>query len=307
MSNLSTAFGSLREYFALRRAEQTVRGYEARQQARVRAHAAAAGTRRSAGRRVWQAVPAAALLLESVRHYLLASLAARDASFDESAPTNDELAAALPPLPPDPARPDATPPDDERVRAALSSTDSLYFDRQTREDAARTRVALERAASLLAGHVEARSLVNIRGTRWGRRAGMALLALYGAVLAGRAVFLPKNVALDKPVHPSSSRHGTGQELVDGELDTVPGVLTGMEESPNAVIDLMDTYAIDEVRVHNRLDQAFDDCLPLAVELSVDGVTTRESGDATSTSRQTLRGSSRRATSARASCGYLARF
>jgi hypothetical protein len=46
----------------------------------------------------------------------------------------------------------------------------------------------------------------------------------------------------------------------------------MEESPNVVIDLLDTYRIQRVKVHNRLDGWYDDCLPLVVELSTDGKT-----------------------------------
>jgi hypothetical protein len=273
MPPLSTAFASVREFFVLRGAERAIRGYAAAQQARVRAHAAAAESRLLAGRRVCRDVPASALLLEAVRHYLLAAEAARDPGLGDDTPGS----AALPPLPPDPARPDADPSDDERVRAALSSPDSLFLDRLSPEDAARTRAALERAASLLGGRVEARTLTNIQGARWGRLAAIGLVAVYGAVVAARAVWMPKNVARGKPVHPSSTRHGDGHELVDGELDTVPGVMTGIEDSPNVVIDLMDVYAVDEVRVHNRLDAAFDDCLPLAVEISLDGAVYKELG------------------------------
>ncbi|MGH7436671.1 MAG: hypothetical protein ACRENE_13440, partial [Polyangiaceae bacterium] len=130
--------------------------------------------------------------------------------------------------------------------------------------------ALEGAASRLANGVEARSLLNLRATRWGRRAAAALLALclVGSLAAAR--WLPRNVALEKPVHPSSSRHGDGHELVDGEVATVPGVFTNVEESPSVVIDLVDTYAVDEIRVKNRIDQSFDDSLPMVVEVSADG-------------------------------------
>jgi hypothetical protein len=43
------------------------------------------------------------------------------------------------------------------------------------------------------------------------------------------------------------------------------------------IDLVDTYAVDQIRVHNRIDQAFDDSLPLVVEVSVDGATFKQLG------------------------------
>ncbi len=163
------------------------------------------------------------------------------------------------------------PSDDERAREALAAADPLYIDRLSPEDAARTRMALDRAVGLLRGRVEARSLLDVRATRVGRRAALVVMALYGVGSLAAAIWLPKNVALDKPVHPSSSRRGDGHELVDGDLAIPPGVFTNVEESPSATIDLVDTYAIESVRVHNRLDEAFDDCLPLAVEISTDGV------------------------------------
>jgi hypothetical protein len=124
---------------------------------------------------------------------------------------------------------------------------------------------------MLAGTVEYRTALNVRATRWGRFAALGLMVLYGLGTGAAAIWLPKNVALDKPVHVSSSRHGTGHELVDGELATAPGVWTNVEDSPSATIDLLVPHVLDEIRVHNRLDQAFDDCLPLAVETSLDGV------------------------------------
>ena len=161
-SSRSTALGRVHEFFLLRQAERTIRSYETGQEQRVRAHAVAAEQRLAAARRVWQAVPAAALLLEAVRHYLHAL---REAQPARGRPPDSDLASRLPALPPDTARPQATPSDDERVRAALIATDSLYLDRMTPEEAALTRAALERAASALGDHVEARSLTHVRGSR----------------------------------------------------------------------------------------------------------------------------------------------
>jgi hypothetical protein len=277
MSGLSAAYGTVREFVLLRKAERTVRAYAPAQESLVRAHAVAARRRLAAGRRTWDTAAASALLLEAVRHLLIASRVAADAGTDGASLTAQDLVDALPPVPPETSRAQASPTDDERVRAALASRDPLHLDRLEPEQLARTRVALERAASLLSRRVETRTAANIRGNRWGRIAALVLVALYLGVVVTRAVLLPKNIALGKPVHPSSSRHGDGKELVDGELATVPGVFTNVEESPSAVIDLLDVYAIDEVRVHNRLDQAFDDCLPLAVEISTDGVSYKDVG------------------------------
>ncbi len=110
----------------------------------------------------------------------------------------------------------------------------------------------------------------MRGTRWGRWAALALMALYICFVTLRSKVWPKNIALGKLVNDSSQYAGDGHELVDGELGAVPGVRTNTEESPSAVIDLGREYRIDRVSVYNRLDGWFDDCLPLLVELSVDG-------------------------------------
>lgn len=245
---------SIREFFGLRRAEATVGAYRPAQHERVQAHAAAAARRLRAGRRTLDDVAAAILLQDAVRLYLQAWAVAHGPAHRAAAPAHDE-----------------------RVQAALSTEDPLLLDALSREELALTRLALEQAAATLAGGVEARSLLNLRATRWGRRAAVVVLGLYALGSIAAAIWLPKNVALEKPVHPSSTRHGDGHELVDGEIGTVPGVLTNVEDSPSVIIDLVDSYAVDEIRVHNRIDQAFDDSLPLVVEVSADGTTFKQLG------------------------------
>jgi hypothetical protein len=269
-------FGPIREFFTLARAEATVRAYAPSQQALVREHADAGGRRLLSGRRTTDAVPAAILLRDAVTHYLLAAALARDAG---ARVLELDLADALPPLPADPARPRAQPTDDERVRRALSARDPLYFDRLSAEDAERTRWALERAAARVRRSVEARSVTHLRGARWGRWAALALVLLYVGFAVVRATVLPKNIALDKPVQPSSRKVNPpdGHELVDGDVGTSFGVHTNLEDNPNVVIDLQDKYWIDKVSVYNRVDGWFDDCLPLVVELSVDGAKWDEIG------------------------------
>jgi hypothetical protein len=86
-------------------------------------------------------------------------------------------------------------------------------------------------------------------------------------------FLPTNVARGKKVHASSLAPSSpdGHELVDGAVGLSFGVSTTIEPSPTVVIDLEDVYRIDTIKVHNRRDAWFDDCLPLLVEISTDGV------------------------------------
>ncbi|HEX8796591.1 MAG TPA: discoidin domain-containing protein [Polyangiaceae bacterium] len=266
MSFVRPLIDPLAEFFTLRRAERTVRAYAPTQSERVRKHVHAADRRLRAGRRVTDAAAAAVLLREAVLQYLIAMEAARDATAPEGA------AASLPSLPPDPARPKADPSDDARVRAAIASRDPLYFDGLSTEDVDRTRWAIDRAGAMLRLRIESRTLVAVRGTRWGRVAAVVVLVLWAAAAFARAKLLPKNIALGKPVHPSSlaSSVPSGPELVDGETGASYGFKTREEDNPSVVIDLESPYWIDTIKVHNRVDGWFDDCLPLVVELSRDG-------------------------------------
>jgi hypothetical protein len=276
VQSLSGGLSPVHEFFTLRRAERTIRAYVPAQHARVHAHADAADRRLWSGRRVTHAIAAAVLLRGAVTHYLYAAAFARDPGADlESL----DLAAAMPPLPPDPARPRADPTDDARVRAALSSRDPLYFDSLSAEDAERARWALDRAVTLVRRRVEGRSLAYVRGARWGRLAAALLIIGYAVFAITRAVVLPKNIALGKPVHPSSRKltPPDGHELVDGDIGTSYGIHTNIEDSPNVVIDLQAKYWIDSVRVYNRVDGWYDDSLPLVVELSQDGTKWDEIG------------------------------
>jgi hypothetical protein len=272
MSNLSVITASLREFLTLGHAERVTRAYAPPQYVRVSACFRAGESRLRAGRCTTETVPAALLLREAVACYLLAGEIARNEELGEDTLGRQDLAAVMPALPPDPTRPVALPTDDARVRAALATRDTLYFDRLSPEDAARTRSALERAGSMLRHRVEARSLAGIRGTRWGRFAALVVIVGYLAVAAVGAALRVPNVALHKPVIPSSVWYTPtgGQDIVDGQVGTSFGIHTQMEESPNVVIDLQDTFRIEQVKVHNRVDGWFDDCLPLVVELSIDG-------------------------------------
>jgi hypothetical protein len=268
MSFVSPLIAPIAEFFTLRRAERTVHAYVPAQSARVRRHVEAAERRLRAGRRVTDATAAAVLLREAVLHYLIAMETARDAS----APEDAAAAASLPALPRDPARPRADPSDDARARAAIASRDPLYFDGLSHEDVERARWALDRAASMLRRSVESRTLVAVRGTRWGRLAAVTVLVVWGAVAFAKAKLLPKNIAYGKPVHPSSLAENppSGRELVDGETGASYGVKTREEDNANVVIDLEGIYWVDTIKVHNRVDGWFDDSLPLVVEVSRDG-------------------------------------
>ena len=269
----------LREFFTLAGAERAAAAYDPAQGDRVQACFAAAERRRLAGRKLVPHVPACVLLRDAVLLYLCALRAARDGAMASSSLEPAEALARLPPLEPDPLRPGAAASDDARVRDAVRSDDPLQFDCLAPDDVALTRAALERAAGQLRRGVEARSVRRVRAERWTRWAAMAGLVVYAAVAAARWFLLPPNVALNKPVTPSSVWYvpAAGQTLVDGETGSSFGVHTKLEDSPSVVIDLQDIYRIHRVAVHNRVDGWFDDCLPLVVELSADGRVFHEIG------------------------------
>ncbi len=270
-----TMLHQAREFFALRESERLVSAYAPEQYARVRSHFEAAERRRKAALSLAPAVPAALLLCEAAREYLVAIEAARNAG---PGPDGEfDAAAVLPPLPPDPIRGAATPTSDQLVRAALASHDPLYVDRLPADDAELLRRALERAVSILRRGVEVRSLEHLRVSRWGRQAAAAIVVGYLALAGVRAAFVPTDIALGKPVHSSSRKHNPpdGHELVDGVVGGGFALHTNTEDSPNAVIDLVDTYFLDRIAVYNRTDGWFDDCLPLVVEISTDGAAYHE--------------------------------
>jgi hypothetical protein len=265
----------MREFFTQRRAEQVVRAYSPGQQARVGELVRAGSTRMLAGRRTAHPVAACLLMRDGVVCLLRAAEVARDPSLGDAEPAAHELLS--PTLPAEAARPRAAPSDEARVREALASRDPLYFDRLGPEDVERTRWALDRAGSVVRRRIESRSLVHVRATRWGRLAAVAVVLLWALVALGRAKFLPRNIALGKPFHPSSQKATPpgGQTIVDGDTGTSVGMHTTVEDNPNVVIDLEAPYWISTVKVYNRVDGWFDDCLPLVLELSTDDKTFSE--------------------------------
>jgi hypothetical protein len=269
MFSVTTLTAPVREFFTLRSAERVVRAYQPAQRERLDRLVRAADARLSAARRVAQAVPAALLLREAIVQLQRAIEVARDPDVDDGALQERQL--PIPALAPDPARPRAQPSDDARVRTALASADPLFFDALSAEDVERTRWALDRAAGLLRRNVETRSVTAVRVTRWGRWAAVLVILVWVLLAIARAKLLPRDVALGKPVHASSQKTVApdGQTIVDGDTGTSFGVHTNIEDNPNVVIDLEAPYWLSTVKVFNRVDGWFDDCLPLVVEVSLD--------------------------------------
>lgn len=257
---------SLREFFTLESAEKKIRAYEPAQAANIRrlheagaAHLAAA--RELSGRRT---APSAALLLrEACSCFLRALAVARDASAEPDA------LSALEALEAD-ALPEAS---RDALRQSFAITDPLaYQDMEERALLAHVR-ALDDAAAALEPTIETRTALSVRALRYGRRAGIAIAAAWALWTYGIAPHvLPQNIALHKTVTASSHHPGTpdGKDLVDGVVGGTYAIHTLAEDFAWVQIDLGQVYVVETVKVHNRGDGWFDDCLPLIVELSEDG-------------------------------------
>jgi hypothetical protein len=270
-------FAPLRELFLLERAERAVESCTPDQRARVLALRSAAAVRLVAARRATSPVASCVLHREAVALLARTRAAVRDARLDYAELALLDGSTEVPDLQPDPN--DGTVGDADRVREALAASHPLYLDRLEGYELARLRVALNRAAGVLRGCVEARSRNEIRALRWGRRGTLSVLVLVAAWMGVRWRVAPVNVAVGKPVHASSHHPNTpvGNELVDGRPGFVFALLTASEDSPHVDIDLQDDYALDRIAVYNRSDGWWDDCLPLVVELSRDGATYAEVG------------------------------
>ncbi len=100
-----------------------------------------------------------------------------------------------------------------------------------------------------------------------------LLALL--VAAGIRGFSPRNIALHKAVTSSSRAYDTVPEgALNGERKWQFDFHSGLEDWPWLAIDLGRRYSITRIRVYGRSDTAFDQSIPLALEVSDDGVSYR---------------------------------
>jgi hypothetical protein len=115
--------------------------------------------------------------------------------------------------------------------------------------------------------------------------------LIGSAIWGASVtFEPKNVALHKPVstssvHPRSISPSSG--LTDGVKTGAYGAHTDREEASWVQVDLTDVYRIDSVKIYNRGDGWFDDCLPLTLLFSENGTDFVEAETRTASFSQVL--------------------
>ncbi|HEY2366054.1 MAG TPA: discoidin domain-containing protein [Polyangiaceae bacterium] len=158
------------------------------------------------------------------------------------------------------------PPLPERVRATLDDRDG--FDGADAGELRESIDALKRAEREVRV-VESRTPENIRATRFGRVAAVAIAVAWAIWGIGRSISSPPNVAFHKTVIVDGLTAPGFEALVDGETDTLKPVVL---HASDVTIDLAGPYAIRSVRLYNRQDRSFDSSLPLDLETSIDGTT-----------------------------------
>jgi hypothetical protein len=260
--------------FLLRDAERVAAACPAEARDETRALAQAGEARAAAAARILDGNAASALALyrEAALLYMAAVVTVRNGQ----APPEPLVAADVV------ARFQALIPQDGGAEAALDAAffegvaapDVRAADRLAGPEALGVAQAARAAVGRLAGLVEPRGLPEIRFARHGR---LALLALAACALVARLVAIliaPTNLALHKPVttsgvHPAATSPPSG--LTDGVTTGTYGVHTAMGHPPWVMVDLLDVYLVDEIKVYNRGDGWLLDSLPLTLQVSEDGV------------------------------------
>lgn len=168
--------------------------------------------------------------------------------------------------------------DARRIADALEASHPLYFDSMDPEELTANQEALEREALWLATLIDLRTPTYRAGARVGRIGGLAILGVWLLYALFHAIFPPKDLALNRPVRQSSHQVGTPDPsgLVDGKIASNYGFHTDVTQKDGwGIIDLEKATPIRKIVVYNRSDQNLDDCLPLALDVSTDGVTFHE--------------------------------
>ena len=280
-ATFSRVGGEVREFFLLEHDERKSASLTESQRAAVRAYYDAAMRRMSAARDLRgpdQTRAAVSLYRAAGESLAFAFLLSRDAGLDvgglaSSGSTFERLGQAFE------IEQIQAPPAFESARATLSSADAWALDSVTRERATLDAEGLERSTRWLSTLIHPYPVRRVRARR-AVRLGVAALAGLGALawLAVRA-FSPRDVALRKVARASSSDWGTAPAgAVDGEKNGRFGFHSRDEKSPWWSVDLGRPRTIATVKVFGRGDCCFDQSVPLALEVSDDGVAYRVVGE-----------------------------
>jgi hypothetical protein len=223
------------------------------------------------------AVSALILYREALGLLTSALVIARGSGAAPEAPERDPWAAlaglaqagAIPPLPP-PV---------EEARGILTEQEPLTFDEWPTADLLARRATVEAAMKWLFGLVEARTVAEIRASRFARVGVAAVVVVALLAWAVTSVGRPTNLALHRPVtvsarHPQSIAPADNSGAVNGVIESNYGIHTTLGNAW-VMVDLQSVCRLSEARIHNRADGWFGEGLPLALELSEDGKTFKE--------------------------------
>ena len=165
------------------------------------------------------------------------------------------------------------PPELERQRALLSSADPRSADHLDPTALERAADDLEACIARLSSWLSPVSAAELTCER-GLRIGAVALILV-VVLGWIAVRLtrPKDLALNRPVRASSHAYSTTPEgAVDGiRYGAQLGFHSDEQDEPWLSIDLGREVALTRVAAYGRVDCCYDQSIPLAFEVSDDGV------------------------------------
>jgi hypothetical protein len=277
-----TLQGRARDLFLLQRAEREIRSLTPEQHDAVRQLFDAAQRRASAADDLSDDGTAAAFVLyqEAITLLIAAVLAARDArqihlhglrasvAFDALSELAD--AGRIPPLPEFVVQ----------ARTLLAEEDPLAFDRFVADDLSSQRALMEATLRWLKGLIEPRTLKEIRAIRIVRLLMVVLLMGCAIVWVVARVTRPKNIALHKPVtmngrYPQSTAPADNTGFTNGEMEDSYGIHTSLA-TPGTfswiMVDLGQPTSFKRVKVYNRADTLFDECLPMTMEFSDDAAT-----------------------------------
>lgn len=275
---LSRAGGEIREFFLLERAQRAHSTLTDSQQKSIELYCSAAVRRCSVARRLVDSDERhVALSLYSSAALLLtiAFLISRDAGIDVEALTPDKAFEKFDRVLEDEKR--RAPPELGLCRRLWLAWDPLTIEKLSTEEAVCSITEFEVATEWLKTLVEPRSQRTLKKTRRVRLSAAALSAVGLAVWFAASMISPKNVALNKPAKSSSTDFDTSPAgAVDGEKDGRFGFhsLRAGEDSPWLSIDLGRLYDITKIKVFGRGDCCFELSVPLALEVSDDGVSFR---------------------------------
>jgi hypothetical protein len=174
----------------------------------------------------------------------------------------------------------ALPKEAAEVRDALTIDEPLGFDRLAAAALMSKRSAVESFIRWLSDQIEPRTPREIRAIRFVR------LGIVGAIVMAAMAWVvyrftrPTNVALHKPVtiserHPASSAPVDNSGFTNGEIESNYGVHTNHAPAGAiswVIVDLLQPFQIDVVKIYNRNDGYFSDGQPYTLEFSEDNTT-----------------------------------